>query len=252
MISIEQIKELRDRTSVGMTTCKKALEEAGGDMDKAIEVLRKSGEAKAAEKSTRSTKEGTVAINGRAIVKLSCETDFVARNERFVAFAESIALEANNNGKESAEKLFNDELSIKTQEIGENIQLGEISILSNGNVVASYLHSNNKVGTLVALDGGDEIIAKDIAMHVTAMSPLVVSADQVPVELVEKEKEIAGEQLKNEGKPEGVWDKIIEGKIKKFCAEQALLSQSFVKDPSQTVEQYAGSAKVLEFARVAV
>jgi elongation factor Ts len=250
-ISAAQVKELRDRTGVAMMACKKALEEANGDMESAIELLRKRGAAKAAEKSDRSTSEGRVAIAGKAIVLLLCETDFVGKNEAFIALAQSIAEKADDQGLETAKNYFESIKSDKIQEIGENIVLESIELL-DGVVVDGYVHTNGKIGVLVSLDGGTSEHARDVAMHAAAMAPLVANPEDVPAELIEKEKEIAREQLKNEGKPENIIENIIAGKIKKFCAERALTSQPFVKDPSMTVGEYLGNAKLQKFVRVAI
>lgn len=251
-ISAQQVKELRDRTGVAMMACKKALDESNGDMEGAIEILRKRGASKAAEKADRSTSEGRIAISGRMMVQLLCETDFVGKNESFVAFAQEIAEKADNDGADAAKIHFEDVKTDKIQEIGENIVLESIEAIEGGDTVAGYVHTNGKIGVLVALDGGTEEQAKDVAMHAAAMSPLVANPEEVPSELIEKEKEIAREQLINEGKPENIIDNIIVGKIKKFCAERALASQAFVKDPSMTVAEYLGDAKLIGFTRVAI
>lgn len=250
-VSAQLVKELRDRTNVGMMACKKALEEANGNMDEAIELLRKRGEAKAGDKADRSTGEGIIALSGNALVKINCETDFVARNEDFVAFVQSIADKAAAEGKEAAEAEFEAHKTDKMQAIGENLVLGGIEML-DGAVVGGYVHSNGKLAALVATESGDEAKAKDVAMHVVAMDPLVAFPTEVPAELIEKEREIAREQLVAEGKPEQIMDKIIEGKINKFCAERALTKQAFVKDPSMTVEDYLGADKLTAFIRMAV
>ncbi len=251
-ITAAQANELRKQTGVGMLACKKALEEANGDNEKAIEILRKRGEAKAAEKSERSTSQGGVALSGRALVKVLCETDFVAKNETFIAFAEDVAKKADTEGVEVAKAYFEKIKTDKIQEIGENMVLDAVEVVEGGTTVGSYLHTNRKVGTVVVLDGGTEEQARDVAMHATAMNPLVANIEDVPADLIAKEKEIATEQLKNEGKPEQIIEKILVGKIQKFCAERALVSQPFVKNPEQTVAQYLGSAKLVKFVRVEV
>ncbi len=251
-ITAQQVKELRDRTGVAMMACKKALVESDGDIDQAIEVLRKKGAAKASDKADRSTSEGRVAISGRAIVKILCETDFVGKNDNFVAFVQEIADKASSDGVESAKELFESVKTDKIQEIGENIVLESIEVLEEGEVVGGYVHTNGKIGTLVVLDGGTSEQAKDLAMHAAAMNPICANPEDVDGDLIEKEKDIAKEQLQNEGKPENIIDKIIVGKIKKFCAERALTSQSFVKDPSMTVAEYLGDAKLIKFVRVSI
>ena len=247
-ITAQDVKALRDRTGVAMMACKKALEEANGDIDEAMEVLRKRGEAKASEKSDRSTAEGRIAIADRTMVKLLCETDFVGKNEGFVALTQAIA----DQGAEKAADYFESVKTDKMQEIGENLVLDTVENVEGGNRVAGYVHSNGKIGVVVALEGGTEEQAKDVAMHAAAMDPLVANPEDVPAELIEKEKEIAKQQMINEGKPEAIIDKIIAGKIQKFCAERALTSQSFVKDPGMTVAEYLGEAKLVKFVRLAI
>lgn len=251
-ISAQMVKELRDRTGVAMMACKKALEEANGDIDGAIAILRKRGEAKAADKADRSTSEGRVALSGRAMVKLLCETDFVGKNENFIAFAQELADKASADGEGAATDHFEAVKTDKIQEIGENIVLDNVVSIDGGNTVSGYIHSNGKIGVLVALEGGNEEQAKDVAMHAAAMNPLVATPDDVSDELIAKEMVIAKAQLIEEGKPANIIDKILDGKTKKFCAERALTSQSFVKDPSMSIQEYLGDAKLVAFVRVAI
>jgi len=251
-VTAAQVQELRKKTNVAMLACKKALEEANGDIDKAMEILKKRGEMKAADKSSRSTGEGAIGISGRAIVKLLCETDFVARNESFIAFVQEIADKVAADGVETAKAHFEAVRTDKMQEIGENIVLDDAQVIEGGDVIDGYVHSNRKIGTVVALAGGTDEHARDVAMHATAMNPLVANPEDVPSELIEAEKTTAREQLIKEGKPEAILDKIIEGKIKKFCAERALSSQDFVKNPEHTVQGYLGDAKLVTFIRMAV
>jgi elongation factor Ts len=249
-ITAAQVKKLRDKTGVAMMACKKALEETNGNIEEAIEVLRKRGAAKAASKSDRSTSEGRVAISGNVIIKVLCETDFVGKNENFIAYVQKLA-DAGKNGEDAIKSLFEATKTDKIQEIGENIVLDSIVTLE-GEVISGYVHSNGKVGTLVALSGGTEEQAKDLAMHATAMNPSVANPEDVDQELIDKEITIYKEQLANEGKPEKIWDMIIKGKVEKFCAGQALTSQAFVKDSSITVAEYLGDAKLLSFKRLAI
>ncbi|MCF7830981.1 translation elongation factor Ts [Candidatus Gracilibacteria bacterium] len=251
-VTAAQTKELRDKTGVGMLTCMKALEEANGDMDKAVDILRKKGEAKAEAKASRETAEGRVAISGRAIVKLLCETDFVAKNEKFQALVEELAKKAETDGVDGAKSHFESVQKDYVQEIGENMKLDQAEVVEGGSVVGSYVHSNGKLGAIVILDGGTEMQAKDVAMHAVAMNPLVANPEDVPQENINKEKEIYVDQLKAEGKPAEIIDKIVEGKVKKYCVERALSSQPFVKDPSQTISQYLGDAKLVKFVRYEV
>lgn len=251
-ITATQVNELRKRTGISMMACKKALTETNGDEDKAIEYLRKRGEAKAAEKSTRDTSEGLVVtkINGNkgVIVKLLCETDFVAKNEEFIAIinnaADTALAESSDVAKAQAEPVIKDLFT----KLGENMSI-EVETLE-GEGINGYIHTNGKVGTLISLQSSDEEKSKDIAMHITAMNPSVVRPEEVSEELVAKEKEIWSVQLKNEGKPEEMIEKIMMGKENKFRAESALLKQSFVKDPSVTVEGYLGDNTVVSFVRM--
>lgn len=251
-ISASDVKELREKTGAGLMACKKALEEANGNMEQAIDELRKKGAAKAASKSDRSTAEGVVAVSGRAIVKVLCETDFVARNEQFVAFADELVKKAEAEGADAVKIFFEGVKGDKIQTIGENIVLEDVQVVEGGSVVGSYVHSNNKVATIVVLNGGDEELARDAAMHATAMAPIVANPEDVPADLIDKEKEIAREQLVAAGKPENILDNIIAGKIKKFCAERALTSQPFVKNPEVTVAEHLGDTKLVTFVRVTI
>jgi len=251
-ITAALVKELREKTGVGMLACKKALTESTGNVEQAIEILRKRGEAKASEKNSRSTNEGIIAIKNKVIIKLLCETDFVAKNEKFIAFGQALADKANQDGEKAAYDFFESQKSDQIQAIGENINLVDVKIIEGGDMVSGYVHSNKKLGCIVSLDGGTEEQAKDVAMHAVAMNPEVCNPEDVSSELIEKEKEIYQEQLKKEGKPEQIMEKIIDGKIKKFCAERALTSQPFVKDPSVTVAKYLGNAKLINFIRMSI
>lgn len=250
-ITAQQVKQLRDQTGVGMMACQKALQESDGDMDKAVEILRKKGEAKAASKADRATHEGRVAIVGNVILKLLCETDFVAKNDIFQALLGDLKSKAASDGADAAKEYFESIKTDKIQEIGENMSF-DAEVVEGGSVSGEYVHSNEKLGAIVILDGGDETKARDVAMHAVAMDPLVANPEDVPADVIEKEKEIYVEQLKAEGKPEQIIDKIVEGKVQKYCSERALASQPFVKDPSQTVAQYLGDAKLVKFVRYAV
>ncbi|MFA6534542.1 MAG: translation elongation factor Ts [Patescibacteria group bacterium] len=252
MSDFSAIKQLREKTGAGMVDCQKALEEAGGSFDQAVELLRKKGLEKAGKKAERSTKEGLIAIaqDGAktAVVGLACETDFVSRNQDFVAAVEEFAKELLTADllefKAKAEDKINKELIIK---IGENIKLAAAEVVS-GPVVGIYLHSNKKAAAAVVLDNGSEQLAIDLAMQVVAMAPKYLSPAEVPAEIIDKEKEIYREQLQNENKPAAVWDKIIAGKLAKFYSEVCLLNQAYIKDDQQTVEQLLGSAKVVKFS----
>jgi elongation factor Ts len=255
-VTLDQIKQLRDMTCVSMTACKKALEEAGGDMDKAIDVLRKSGEAKSVDRAARATNQGIVAIKiegGKAaMTKLLCETDFASRSDDFVKVAEALP-EKLLGGKISDGNKETQELKDLRMKTGENIQVGDLKIVE-GEVLGSYIHTNKKIGVVVALKGGTVDLAKEVAMHAAATKPTCVSPDEVAQELVDKEKEIWTEQLSKEGKPKEIVEKIMMGKEKKFREENALTKQPFVKDPSKTIEQFLseGGASVTAFYRMAV
>lgn len=253
-VSAKTVMELRNKMGVSMMACKKALVEAGGDMEKAIDILRKSGAAKADKKADRETGEGAAALSGRAVASLRCETDFVARNDDFIAAVQELADEADAKGKKAAEELFESKKTGLITQLGENISFGEVKVLTEGDTVGGYLHSNRKIATVVALSGGTEDLAKDIAMHVAANAPQVISPEDVADEAVSKEKEIWAEQLKNEGKPENIIEKIMMGKEKKFREEGALIKQPFVKDPEESVEQLLqkSGAQVESFVRISV
>ena len=256
-ISVALVKELRDSTGIAMLKCKAALEEADGDVDAAREILRKQGESDAAKRSERSTAEGVVKLNiaddkGVAL-KLLCETDFVARGDDFQKLADDLLKIAVEKGTDAAKADAENLLKEGIQKVGENLQLGEVESLEGDNI-ASYIHSNDKIGVLVSLKGGNEEVGRDIAMQIAAMDPSVISPDDVPEEDVDKEKEIQAEALKVEGKPAEMIDKILEGKIRKFRDEKSLLKQAFVKDSDKTVEKFMEENKteVEKFIRLAI
>jgi elongation factor Ts len=255
-VSIEQIKQLRDATGISMTACKKALEEANGDYDEAITLLRKKGEAKAADRAERGTGNGSIVVktaNGKtAMVKLGCETDFVAISDEYIEIVGKIA-DMLLNGEISVEDRDLDIVKDAVLKLGENIQIADMALFEGGSV-GDYVHSNRKIGVVVSLDGGNEELAKDLAMHVAATNPSVISPEEISEDLVAKEKEIWTEQLKNEGKPAEIIDKIMMGKEKKFREESALIKQPFVKNPDKTVEQLLSEADAMvkEFTRYMV
>ncbi|MBN2307043.1 translation elongation factor Ts [Candidatus Peregrinibacteria bacterium] len=253
-ITAAQVNELRQRTGIGMMACKKALEEANGNEDKAIEILRKKGAAKAAEKAERETKEGIIVakVDGdkAVIVKLTCETDFVAKNEEFKAIAKKAVDTALKRGVEAAKKEAEPAMKDVFTKLGENMGI-EVDVIE-GKGIGEYVHTNGKVGTIVNLKSKDAAKARDIAMHITAMNPEVIRPEDLPEDVVVKEREIWAEQLKAEGKPEAIMGKIMEGKEKKFREEAALIKQSFVKDGDKTVEQYLEDNSVESFVRMAI
>ncbi|MDD5623606.1 MAG: translation elongation factor Ts [Candidatus Peribacteraceae bacterium] len=249
------VASLRQRTGVPMLECKKALEEANGNEDQAIEILRKRGIAQAAKKAARDQFEGIVFLaqeSGKAaIVLLKCETDFVSRDSNFQSAGTALVQTLFTKGEAAAKALAEQTCPALVQKLGENITVGGMCLVT-GSTVGTYLHTNNKIGVIISLEGGSPDAARDVAMHAAAMKPSCVSPDEVPEEKVKKEKEIWREQLKKEGKPEAMFDKIMIGKEKKFREESALLKQPFVKDPSMSVEKYLAGAKVLAYIRLAV
>lgn len=254
---MSDLKKLRDATGVSIIACKKALDEAGGDFEKAVDLLRKKGAAKAADRAGRSTGEGAISTatsTGKvALIKLGCETDFVAKGDDFVALAQSVADRVLAGEINEANKDEIADVKDAVLKLGENIQIAELALLE-GDSTGTYVHSNGKIGVVVALKGGSEELAKDVAMHAAATNPQVLSPNEVADELVAKEKEIWSEQLKNEGKPAEIIEKIMMGKEKKFREESALLKQPFVKNPEQSIEELvaAAGAEVLGFKRFAV
>ncbi len=270
-VSAAQVKELRERTGLGLLDCKRALAATDGDIDKAIENLRKSGQAKASKKAGRTAAEGAVMAassdDGKtaALVEVNSETDFVARDEGFRAFVDKVAktVLANNEvdmAKVAELAMVGGEGTVEEsrlaliQKIGENVQLRRaVVVTSPEGVVGAYLHGVN-IGVLTNLKGGDVELGKDISMHVAAMNPLVVNADDVPAETLEKEKEIFTVQAKESGKPDEIIEKMIGGRIKKYLKEVSLQDQPFVKDPDTTVGNLAkaAGAEILSFTRFEV
>jgi len=250
-----KIKELRDRTGVGMGKCKVALTEAEGDIEKAIDILRKQGLASAAKKEDRAAEEGAIffaeAEDCVAIVEVNAETDFVVKNERFQEFAKAVAEEVASSQPESLEALMEkkcskdpsmtiDELrGTVVQAIGENIQIKRFLVLSKSDnrSVGIYSHMGGRLVTAVEIKGADDVadLAKDIAMHVAAASPDFLKPELVPADVIEREKSIAREQLK--GKPENIMDKILDGKVNAFYDQHCLLHQKFIRDDSLTISE---------------
>lgn len=257
------VKELRERTGLGMMECKKALADAGGDVELAIENLRKLSGLKAAKKEGRTAADGVVAVkvaadNSYAVaIEVNSETDFVARDAGFLAFVNKVLEQAFAAKQTDVTALMVGELEVArealVQKIGEKISVRRVSLIQGG-VVGGYLHLNNRIAVLVQLEGGNDETAKDIAMHVAAVNPTVVSADQMPAELVEKEKEIIRAQPDMAGKPAEIVEKMIGGRINKFLKEASLTDQPFVKNPEQTVAQFAkaAGATVKSFVRLEV
>ena len=262
-ISASMVKELRERTALGMLECKKALTEADGDIELAIENLRKSSGMKAAKKAGRTAADGVVAVKVAAdnsyavLVEVNSETDFAARDAGFLAFVDTIASAAFAAKQTDVTALMAGELESTrealVQKIGENIGIRRIELLE-GAVVGAYVHSNNRIGVLVALSGGDNETAKDVAMHVAAVNPRVVNASDMPEEVLTKEKEIILAQPDMASKPAEIAEKMVGGRIKKFLAENSLVEQAFVKNPEVSIGQLvkAAGAEVVSFVRFEV
>lgn len=267
-VTAAQVKELRERTGAGMMECKKALEAVGGDIQLAIEELRKSGRAKADKKAGRVASEGVILIrtssDGKQAVMLeiNCETDFVARDENFLAFtdaAANAALAAKVTDVAALNALLLGGVSIEetrqtlVAKVGENIHIRRVVFMETAAPIGTYLHSN-RIGVLVELDSDHPELAKDIAMHIAASKPLVISPEDVPADIVEKEKEIYMAQAAGSGKPQDIIEKMVGGRLKKYLDEVSLLGQPFVKDPNTVISSLLGKnrAKVLAFTRFEV
>ena len=264
-MSASQVKELRERTGLGLLECKKALAAANGDIDTAIEELRKSSGMKAAKKAGRTAADGVVAArvaddgSYAVIVEVNSETDFVARDEGFLAFVDQVLDAAFTNRETDVTTLMAGELESArealVQKIGENIGVRRVMVISaDDGVVGAYVHGNKRIAVLVELKGGDQDLARDVAMHVAAVNPQVVRPEDMPEELVAKEKEIYTAQALESGKPAEIVEKMIGGRIKKFLAENSLVDQPFVKDPETTVGKLVAGADagVASFVRFEV
>lgn len=261
------VKELRERTGAGMMECKKALTECNGDIEAAADLMRKSGQAKADKKAGRIAAEGTIAIatNGvsAAIVEVNCETDFVAKDDQFQVFSKQLAETVLADSLASVDDLSAAKLSSgQTVEqtrlglvtkIGENIKVRRFKKISSDALVASYAHGK-RIGVLVNLAKGDVETGKDIAMHIAAINPLCLSENEVPKDVLEKEKEIASAQAAESGKPPEIVEKMVLGKVNKFLKENTLLNQAFVKDDSKTIAEVLKSAdaSITQFIRYEV
>ena len=265
-IDLKIITQLRNQTGAGIADCQSALEEANSDINQAIEILRKKGEIKAAKKADRATREGVVAIakvaNKAAAVVLTCETDFVSRNENFISAASEYAKELLKIGeaefKTWAEDNIKKDLILK---IGENITLGDFGIIE-GETLGVYIHSNKKISAIVSLAGlpaqagGNEELANVLAMQIVAMSPKCLKPEDLPTEELEKEKEIYRAQMKDENKPPEIREKIIMGKLNKYYEEVCLLNQQFIKDDTKKIsdllKEAGEGAAVKEFKKFSV
>ena len=264
-MSAALVKELRERTGLGLLECKKALSEADGDIDAAIEALRKSSGMKAAKKAGRTAADGVVAIQTAddgsfaAMVEVNSETDFVARDENFLGFVQSVVGKAFGERIADVETLAagetEDARQALVQKIGENISVRRVvTHEASDGVVGGYVHGNNRIAVLVSLKGGSGELARDVAMHVAAVNPQVVSPDDMPAEQVAKEREIYAAQAQDSGKPPEIVEKMIDGRIRKFLSENSLTEQAFVKNPDMTVGKLvsAAGAEVLGFTRFEV
>lgn len=273
-ITAQEVNKLRQMTGAGMMDCKKALTEAEGDFEKAIDILRKKGQKVSASRADRETKEGTIvthvsedSTNG-TLLSLTCETDFVAKNDEFVAFANTLLdLAVSNNANTAAEVnalpfeniTVAEKIVEMTGKIGEKIEVSHFEKVT-GEAVVPYIHSNGKLGVLVALtntSGADvEEAGKDVAMQIAAMNPVAVDKDGVDASVIEREIEVGKDQARQEGKPEEMLEKIALGKLNKFYKENTLLSQAFVKDNSKSIAQYLDSVSkgmtVAAFKRVSI
>lgn len=269
-ITAAMVKELRERTGSGMMECKKALQAAEGNLEQAIEDMRKSGLAKADKKAGRTAAEGLVVIaisddkKEAAIVEVNCETDFVSGGDDFKAFATAVANRVLNDSPADVESLvampledggvtIEEARQAMVAKIGENIQVRRFERVSSDAAFGSYLHGT-RMGVLVEMDNGNDDLIKDIAMHIAASKPVCVDEDGVPAEMLEKEKDILIAQAKESGKPDDIIEKMIVGRIRKYLAEITLMGQPFVKDPDQTVEKLlkGAGASVKSFYRFEV
>ena len=268
MITASQVKDLREKTGAGMMDCKKVLTETDGDMEKAIELLRERGIAKAAKKSDRIAAEGLVAAyvsedkKVGAVVEVNSETDFVAKNEEFKTFVADVAEQVAVKAPKTVEELLNQKsikedktvgevLTDKIAKIGENMTIRRFERFESAGLVEKYIHGDGKIGVLVDIENGDEELAKEICMQIAAAKPEFLNKEAVPQERLDKEMEILKAQAMNEGKPEAIAEKIVQGRIGKFYSEICLVEQDFVKNPDITIKKLLSSkgANIVRFAR---
>lgn len=255
-ITTEQVKELRDQTGVSVMQCKKALEEADGDMEKALLILKKKSTEIAAKKSDREATAGYIAkaenSNKALLLTLKCETDFVAKNSDFINLAQDLAKMALEKGKDEMQSASSELISAGIQKLGENIQIGEV-VEIEAPVVGTYVH-DGRVGVIVGLNNGDNAIAKDIAMHIAAMNPEYKTRAEVPDEAKEKVKAMFEEEVKNSGKAEDIKEKMLMGKIDTFFKERTLMDQPFIKNPDVSIEKMLANSKaeLVNFVRVSI
>ena len=272
-VSAKQVKELRDATGVGMMDCKEALKEANGDFDEAVSILRKKGQEVASDRAAAEADEGLVVTavsddgNTGAIAEINCETDFVARNNDFQSFAETVAervleetpedLDALRSLSYDGDATIEEELVALTGRIGEKLTIRRFDVLESADgQIISYVHPGSKLGVLVEVHGDGEVeeAGRDVAMQVAALEPIAVTRGEVPEEVKEEEREVAREAAVNEGKPEHVIDNIVEGKLERFFEDHVLMEQAFVKDSSVSVKEMLDKAglSVKRFVRYAL
>jgi elongation factor Ts len=271
-ITASLVKELRERTGAGMMECKKALVETNGDVDQAIEQMRKSGQAKAAKKAGRIAAEGVIVLSFNddstqaAMVEVNCETDFVGKDENFTSFAKAVAERVLAGGAddvaslmeqplhEGEETTVNQAREALVSKLGENMNVRRFAAFhaSSGKLI-SYRHGV-RIGVVLELEGGDDELGRDLAMHIAATSPICLSADQMPQDLLDKEREIVTAQAQESGKPEEIIAKMVDGRMRKYLAENTLLGQAFVKDPDISVEKLlkSKSAQIMQYKRFEV
>ena len=265
-ITADTVKQLRERTGAGMMECKKALVETQGDLDAAAELMRKTGLAKADKKAARIAAEGTVAAerggNSAVLVEVNCETDFVARSEEFLSFARGVGRVALDKAPADVNALMalphgpstlEEQRRALIAKIGENISVRRFVRVTAPGALGTYVHGG-RIGSIVALKGGDEALARDLAMHVAALNPAYIDASGVPAAVLDKEREILTEQTKAEKKPPEIIAKMVEGRLRKYLAEITLVGQPFVKDPDTAVEKLLkkSDATVVQFVRFEV
>ena len=234
-VTAPMVKELRERTGLGMMDCKKALVESDGDIDTAIEYLRKSSGMTAAKKAGRIAADAVVSIKVEAglgvVVEVNCETDFAAKDDNFLAFVQTVTDKVfESRSGDLAALGLETEREALVQKIGENISIRRAQVFENEGTVIDYIHTNGKIGVLLSMEGGNQELGKDIAMHIAAMNPNVVSPEDAPEDLVAKEREIYTAQAQGSGKPPEIVEKMIDGRVRKYLAEISLLEQAFVRD----------------------
>ncbi|MEW8289224.1 MAG: translation elongation factor Ts [Candidatus Thiodiazotropha endolucinida] len=271
-ITASLVKELRERTGAGMMECKKALVETNGDIDAAIEQMRKSGQAKAAKKAGRIAAEGVIVISfsedcgQAAMVEVNCETDFVAKDDNFTSFAKAVAERVLAGGADDVAGLMelplhegedttvNQAREALVSKLGENMNVRRFSRIQAGSGKLSSYQHGSRIGVVLELDGGDEALGKDLAMHIAATNPICLSAEQMPQDLLDKERDIVTAQAKESGKPDEIVAKMVDGRMRKYLAENTLLGQAFVKDPDTTVDKLlkSNASSIIQYTRFEV